>query len=48
MTCPSCGDTECQRRVGEIYNRAIIVYHCEACNHLYVLEKCEPTNGEEE
>jgi hypothetical protein len=35
MKCPWCADGEKRRRIGELWNRPLVVYHFEACEFLY-------------
>ncbi len=46
MKCPSCGDDDEQWRVGRLRDYQRVVYHCEACQHLYAIE--DDGNNEED
>ena len=34
--CPACHDGEQQESVGQLWDRPLTVYHCMACDHLYL------------
>lgn len=48
--CPSCGDKDTQRNVGQVQSKhhdkahvAITLYRCAACSFLYTVPKLEET-----
>jgi hypothetical protein len=49
MKCPACGNDERQRRVGQLWHRPEVVYHCEECDEIYLAEQARhSTNGDDE
>jgi hypothetical protein len=48
MKCPQCGDDGQQRRVGPLHDRELVIYHCQACEHLYAVHSCDDDDDEEE
>jgi hypothetical protein len=37
-TCPACGDGDKQVLLGQLWDRPQIVYHCRACESLYLAD----------
>lgn len=49
MICPVCGNENDQLRLGELYDRPLTVYHCQACDELYAIKEPDAQpDGEEE
>lgn len=46
MKCPDCDDVDRQKRLGQVAYSSAILYHCEACDHLYAIER-EPEQDEQ-
>ncbi|MGH7138555.1 MAG: hypothetical protein ACREHD_22635 [Pirellulales bacterium] len=46
MSCTKCGAQDHQRRIGQLWNQPDAIYHCEACDSLYIEPERDRDSGD--